>query len=74
MVDGASPAKKPKEVSDGTKDLMKKQNEKMFFFRDNLKALHKSELTALLECNNQWVAHGESKVSKGTTVKLQFMF
>ncbi|XP_065202113.1 poly [ADP-ribose] polymerase [Planococcus citri] len=54
-VDGVEPPKKPKIESD---NVMKQQNQMMFYYRDHLKLLQKKHLTALLEYNNQQVPAG----------------
>lgn len=49
-------------MQDSTKQLMKEQNDQMFYFRDHLKSLHKSELVSLLEYNKQAIPEGEANV------------
>ena len=62
---GVSPAKKSKQSAvdeEKEKKEMKKQNELMFKYRDNLKDLSKSELHDLLEYNDQEIPEGEERV------------
>lgn len=56
-----SPVKKPKEDKSEQK-IMKKQNDLMYKHRDNLQALHKTQLTHLLEYNKQQVPEGVPRV------------
>jgi len=57
-------AKKPKvEKDDINKEMMKKQNKKMFYYRDLLKKhLSKKEMESLLEHNMQEVPAGEERM------------
>lgn len=59
-VDGTNPPKKPKIEDD---NVMRKQNQSIYRYRDQLKALTKKHLIALLEYNNQQIPSGIDSVS-----------
>ncbi len=59
--DGEPDAKKSK-MDDATKEKLKKQMKKMYYYRDMLEKLDKKELVELLEYNDQEVPTGNDKV------------
>lgn len=62
-LDSVEPPKKPKKEDGG---IIRKQNEEIFRYRDQLKALPKKNLQTLLEYNDQHVPAGTESVITGS--------
>lgn len=53
----------PKKIKLENEDALKKQNKIMFRHREALSNLKKKELAYILECNEQYIPSGDSKVT-----------